>query len=624
MRITRRDFINGVLMGSGAVLVAARTSKARQPMPHTEVGEAWYGEGGVGDYAPSHGNTPEGVNTAHRLRDGRFASFPNTLPVDEHYDVVIVGGGMAGLGAAWHFKKHARPDQRCLLLDNHPLFGGEAKENEFHVDGETLLAPQGANGFFVPAFADDPESVTGDARYYAEFAIPRELPYGDWAKGITPLNICRDNYGYLHWLLEHNTDVGYFFGTPNGGQWVKNIWQNQLEDTPWSRQQRQSMLAWRNSRNDTLADGRRDPWLDSMSYQTYLQHEKGLGPEAAAAADVFLAAAFGLGSDAVSAWVAKDVAMPGMLSQAQFQQTMPRRQAFPGGNSGFARYFLKHIMPAAIAGGKHFDDIMTGRINFAALDQAGSPIRIRLRSTAVSVQHAAGKHGPVQVVYMHGGKPHVVRTKGVVMASGGWMNRHVVSDLPDDFMHAYLQFNHAPFLVANVGLSNWRFLYELGVTACRWLDGFAYTCNVRQPMYVGRHKPVLHPDKPIVLTFYIPFYTPGLPVKAQTVKGRSELLHTTYADYERQIIAQMTTLFAATGFDAERDIRGIILNRWGHAYVVPEPGFFYDTNQRTAPRNIIKQGYGRIAFGHSELQGFQHWGPAADEGRRAMEQVLFS
>ena len=621
MNITRRDFINGVLVGSGAALLAGKTAAGAAGRGE-RVGEDWYGYGGVGDYAPSHGNTPELVNTAHRLRDGGFAALPASMPIAEEYDVVIVGAGMAGLGAAWHFKKHARPGQTCLLLDNHPLFGGEAKENEFQVDGETLLAPQGANGFFLPARTDDPEAASGDPRYYAEFNIPRSLPYADWAPGAQPLNICRDNYGYLHWLLERDTDVGYFFADAGGGNWARNIWRDRLRKTPWSAARRRALLAWHDSRNETLAAGARDAWLDSMSYKTYLERELGLGPEGARAADLFLAGSFGLGSDSVSAWVAKDVLMPGVLSQAQFERGLPRRNSFPGGNSGFARYFLKHILPAAIEGGDNLDDIVTGRIDFAELDRPGSPIRVRLRSTAVEARHAAGKNGPVRVVYSRGGREYALRAKGVVMATGGWINRYTLRDLPDDFRQAYLRFHHAPFLVVNVALRQWRFLYELGITACRWQGGFGAACNIRQPMHVGRHKPPLHPDKPAVLTFYAPYHTPGLPPRAQTSKGRAELFYTTYADYEDRIRRQMTTLFAASGFDAARDIRGIILNRWGHAYVVPEPGFFYDTDQRIAPRNIIQRGYGRIAFGHSELEGFQHWGPAADQGRRAMQQVL--
>jgi spermidine dehydrogenase len=258
------------------------------------------------------------------------------------------------------------------------------------------------------------------------------------------------------------------------------------------------------------------------------------------------------------------------------------------------------------------------------LDKEGQAVRIRLRSTAVSVQHegSAENAKSVKVVYSRGGKEYAVRAKGVVMASGGWVNKYVVRDLPDSFKQAYQFFHHAPFLVANVALSNWRFMYELGITAARWQDGFAYSCNIRQPMSVGRHRPALDPDKPAVLSFYVPFYSPGLPIPAQVAKGRAELFSTSYADYETQIRNQMTKVFSASGFDHRRDIQGIILNRWGHAYVVPTPGFFFDTAESRAPRNIIIEGYGRIAFGHSELEGMQHWGPAADQGRRATQQVL--
>ena len=178
--------------------------------------------------------------------------------------------------------------------------------------------------------------------------------------------------------------------------------------------------------------------------------------------------------------------------------------------------------------------------------------------------------------------------------------------------------------MANVALTNWRFLYKLGITAAIWdkgEDDFDYTCNIRNPMQVGDYQPPLDPDQPTVLSFYIPFYYPGLPIKAQAIKGRMELLTTSYSDYEQKIRAQMMKLFGASGFNPEKDIAGIILNRWGHAYSVPFPGFYGGASGR-APRDIIRKGYGRIAFGHSELNGLQHYGPAAEEGRRAYEQVV--
>ena len=45
------------------------------------------------------------------------------------------------------------------------------------------------------------------------------------------------------------------------------------------------------------------------------------------------------------------------------------------------------------------------------------------------------------------------------------------------------------------------------------------------------------------------------------------MLGTPYAEYEKQIREQFTDMFAASGFDAKHDIAGVILNRWGHAYL---------------------------------------------------------
>ncbi len=628
--ITRRDFLNGALLGIGSALLGCKPSRHNPIGGPWALGPDWYGYGGVGDYRFSHGNTPDAVETAHRLRDGALPVGFDRVESIEAYDLVIVGAGIAGLGAALEYSKKRGSGQTCLMLDNHPIFGGEAKENEFDVGGVRLIGPQGSNGFFVPAVVRDPDGASGDPRYYAELGVPREFRFRDWPATEKPLRFSPDNYEYLVRGLEQHTSVGHFFGTsPRAeGTWAIDVWERRLANTPLSPAARETLLRWHASGalRRFVSDDQAVRSLDTMSYQDFLQNELHMGAAPARYADLFLAAACGLGSDAVSAYVAYQLPMPGLT------EPLPpdlRRVSFPGGNSGFVRYFLKRLIPDAIAGTDTLEDIITGRISFDALDRPGQPLRMRLRSTVVNVEHeGASASGRVKVVYARDGRLHGIRAKAVIMATGGWMNLYVVRDLPPAYREAYSRFVHAPFLVANVALTNWRFLHRLGITAAIWDGGggagdFGYTCNIRNPMQVGGYQPPLAPDQPTILSFYTPFHHPGLPLKEQTTRGRMELLSTSYPEFERRISHQMVKLFAASGFDPHRDVAGLILNRWGHAFSVPFPGFFGGAaGHGAAPREIIRKPHGRIAFAHSELNGWQHWGPAADEGRRAFTQLV--
>ena len=103
--------------------------------------------------------------------------------------------------------------------------------------------------------------------------------------------------------------------------------------------------------------------------------------------------------------------------------------------------------------------------------------------------------------------------------------------------------------------------------------------------------------------------------------GRGELLGKIYIDYEREIRTHMNDIFGAAGFDAKKDIAGIILNRWGHAYISPEPGFYFGEKDGGGLADPIKKGHGRIFYGHSELGSRMNYRNALAEGGRAGEQA---
>ena len=215
-----------------------------------------------------------------------------------------------------------------------------------------------------------------------------------------------------------------------------------------------------------------------------------------------------------------------------------------------------------------------------------------------------------------------VKAKTVVISIGGWVARNIVSDLPEPIVQAYGQFHHSPILVVNIALRNWRFLDKLGISSGRWFKGFGNFFSIRRPMATGKATQPFEPDKPVVMTFYVPFNNPGYSIKEQGSLGRVELLSKTYRVYEKEIIAQMNSMFSPVGFAAKRDVAGIVLNRWGHAYISPQPGFHFGKNGSEAPKDVVKRGFGRIQFGHSELSGYMSHTAALTEGAGAAVSAM--
>ncbi len=176
--------------------------------------------------------------------------------------------------------------------------------------------------------------------------------------------------------------------------------------------------------------------------------------------------------------------------------------------------------------------------------------------------------------------------------------------------------------MANVAVRNWRFLYNLGLTECQWFEGIGNYMTMRKVATFSTDPPTISPDTPTVINLKILFSYPGQTLEQQTVRGRGELLSTSFRDYERRIREQFHMLFARSGFDAKRDIAGIILNRWGHAYLSPQPGFFFGTGGQPGPGEVIRNHpYGRVAFANSDLSGIMDHRMSILEARRAVEQI---
>ncbi len=329
----------------------------------------------------------------------------------------------------------------------------------------------------------------------------------------------------------------------------------------------------------------------------------------------------GLGPDALSAY--SDYAFE-MLHPLP-EENGGSDQMFPGGNATIARLMLKTLIPAAIYGPHSVEGVCRNRVNFAALDTTGTAVRVRLSSTVVHVEHdgEAGKAGTVSIVYSKKGKLYRIKARSVVMAGGCWTTKHIVKDLPQTQRQAYAQFYRSPCMMMNVAVRNWRFLYKMGMSGCRWFEGLGNYMEVCKQALTGVESPTIGPDSPIVLSLKVLYSYPGSSTEDQGNRGRSELLGTSFRDYERQVREQFSEMFTRGGFDAKRDIAGIILNRWGHAYLSPQPGFFFGSGGQPAAREILRSApFGRIAFANTDLAGAMDHRYSILEAKRAVGQLL--
>jgi len=609
--ISRRDFLNGALLAGAGLYLNGRA-------PVISPADAFNGYGGVGDYRHSNGNTWEVLSAGHAMRDGAFEKRVATATdTREMYDLVCVGGGLSGLAAAVFFQKDKGGS--CLVIDNHPIFGGEAKRNEFRVKGQSLIAHQGSAIFLVPGKGGYTD------RFYQMIGMDRStFNYQTW-RGPTPeMPLAQSPYD-----IGSPKQYGFYFGSRFGktpGVWLIDPWGRNLDGAPISDTAKAELLRWRNVRNNSPVPKTEGDaisrQLDTITLEDHLMAQHGISREIIRE---FLSpiegGGYGLGPDALSAYCNYAI-------ETEFPEDGDDKlgdQMFPDGNSGFARLMVKTLIPDAISGPRTVDAVWENRVSFGALDRPGQPTRIRLNSTVVRVEHAGDPASAPHVVitYAKGNRLYKVRARRVVVAGGSWTAKHIVHDLPAAHREAYAQFYRSPCLMANVAVTNWRFLYKMGISGCRWFEGLGNYLSVTKKALVGNTSRTIDPDSPTVLTIKVLFAKPGLPIGEQGSRGRAELLSTSFTQYERALRQQMSDMFAPGGFNPRRDIAGIILNRWGHAYVNPQPGFFFGVNGKPAPRDVLRdRPHGRIAFANTDLAGAADHRNSIREADRAVHQLL--
>ncbi|HVH58729.1 MAG TPA: NAD(P)-binding protein, partial [Candidatus Sulfotelmatobacter sp.] len=376
--IARRDFLNGVAIAIGS-------TAAQGFLPCLE----WAAEAAAqsaqdkpGYYPPTvtgmRGSHAGSFEVAHSERDGSFWKHAGApLETGETCDLIVVGGGMSGLAAAYFHRKQ-NPSARVLILDNHDDFGGHAKRNEFHINGRMLLA----NGGTV--------------------SIESPFPYSPEARGLlTELGIepAKFEEKYDDSKVYKGLKSAYFFdketfGTdrlvvggpsPYGRQGGVS-WPDFLAKTPLSEAVQRDILRAQEAKVDYLpglsSDEKKDK-LSRMSYKDFLLKLVKVDPGVIPFYQTRTHGLFGVGIDGVAALDCWGLRFPGFQGMnlapgpyrrmgftamgAATPEKEPYHFHFPDGNASIARSLVRALIPDA-ATGHSAEDIVTAKFDYSKLD----------------------------------------------------------------------------------------------------------------------------------------------------------------------------------------------------------------------------------------------------------------
>lgn len=612
--IHRRDFLNGVAMAVGGAFVPPAWLLALEDAP----------EKAAGYYPPARtgmrGSHEGSYLAAHDVRDGRFRAA--TLPEpDEQYDLIVVGGGISGLTAAYLFRKQAGPSARILVLDNHDDFGGHAKRNEFREGSRVIVG------------------------YGGTFSIDSPAPYSADARGfIAELGIDVAAYGKAHDAKLYpglGLRRGTFFDRETFGADRLVAGDEPWEDAaaPLSPAVRRDLKRLYTDRTDHfpgLASAQKKARLARISYADYLTKVAGLDPGVVPVFQARPHSLYGVGVDAVPAQDAWGLGLPGFdglgLDPAPGPgmnfDAMRSEEAeryffhFPDGNASIARLLARSLIPAALPG-RDATDLVTARADYARLDEPASPARIRLNSTAVRVrQH--GEAGPVDVAYLRGGRLRVARGGRCVLACWSTVIPHLVPELPEKQKAALAYAVKVPIVYTNVLLSNWKAFQKLGVHRIHAPGGYHTGLNLDLPVSVGAYRHSSRPHEPVLVHMVRTPCRPGLPARDQHRAGRLDLLSTSFETFEREIRDQLARTLGPGGLDASRDIRAITVNRWPHGYAYQYNSLWdpFWLEGGEPPCVTARKPFGRIAIANADAAAYSYTDAAIDQAFRAVREVM--
>ena len=204
---------------------------------------------------------------------------------------------------------------------------------------------------------------------------------------------------------------------------------------------------------------------------------------------------------------------------------------------------------------------------------------------------------------------------------------HICPDLPKEQAEAIAVAEKIPLAYINILLRNSKAFEKLGYHSFYVPQAdLMHSFGLDFPVSMGNYRFAQSAGDPVIVhgSFAPTVPDQGLTERRQHVIGRRRMYEMTFKDFETQIIGQMNGALSGGGFDAERDVAAITVNRWPHGYAY-EYNELYDPpewSRKSGPHRIGARQVGRISIANSDAEAYAYVNGAIDAAVRAVTEQL--